>query len=102
VLADILEEVLDIGADGRIRVLPGSRTVGLRAALGAEVTVFQIQGYRGFMLLPLKDGTSGAGPYGGGRYLLKSIEGADLGIVHEKLILDFNFSYQPPYRHSDA
>ena len=79
VLADILEEVWDIGADGRIRVLPGLRTVGLRAALGAELTVFQTQGYGGGMLLPLKDGTSGAETYGCGRYLLNSIKGADLG-----------------------
>ena len=93
---------MDIGADGRIRVLPGSRTVGLRAALGAEVTVFQLQGYGGLMFLPFKDGTSGAKPYGGGRYLLNSIKGADLGIVHEKLILDFNFSYHPSYQHYDA
>jgi hypothetical protein len=79
-LAGILEEVWGIGADERIRVLPGLRTVGLCAALGAELEVFQIQGYGGGMLLPLKDGTSGAETYGGGRYLLNLMKGADLAM----------------------
>ena len=39
-----------------------------------------------------KDGT-----YGGGRYLLDTIKGADLGqgAQPESLIIDFNFAYNP-------
>ncbi|MEO0728760.1 MAG: DUF1684 domain-containing protein [Pseudomonadota bacterium] len=50
---------------------------------------------------PLRDKTSGGETYGGGRYLLDTIKGADLG--HTKtgaLILDFNFSYHPSCCHS--
>ncbi|MDE0811226.1 MAG: DUF1684 domain-containing protein, partial [Alphaproteobacteria bacterium] len=52
--------------------------------------------------MPFNDGTSGAETYGAKLYLLNSINGADLGIVHEKLMLDFNFSYHPSCRHSSV
>jgi hypothetical protein len=47
----------------------------------------------------VKDGLHGkpGGTYGGGRYLLDTIKGADLGPgrVPESLVLDFNFAYNP-------
>ena len=33
--------------------------------------------------------------YGGGRYLLDTAKGADLGSIGDRLVLDFNFSYHP-------
>jgi uncharacterized protein len=96
------EQIWNIGADGELRLTPGLRTVGLSAALGDEVTIFQIQGYGGGLFLPFKDATSGAETYGGGRYLIDAIKGADLGTQAGKLVLDFNFSDHPSCRHSDA
>jgi uncharacterized protein (DUF1684 family) len=96
------EETWDIAADGALRLKPALRTSGLTAVLGGELTVFQIQGYGGGLFLPFKDRTSGRESYGGGRYLLDSIKGADLGMESDKLVLDFNFAYHPSCRYSDA
>ena len=40
-------------------------------------------------------GTSGRSTYGAGRYLLDTVKGADLGIDGPRLVLDFNFAYNP-------
>lgn len=95
-------QVWNIAADGDLRLVPGFRTVGLLEEFGTELKVFQIQGYGGGLFLPFKDATSGAETYGGGRYLIDTIKGADLGMEAGRLVLDFNFSYHPSCRHSDA
>ena len=51
--------------------------------------------YGGGIYLAFRDGTSGAASYGGGRYLLDTVKGADLGVEGDRLVLDFNFAYQP-------
>ncbi len=96
------EEIWEIGADGALRLKAALRTKGLGEALGGELTIFQIQGYGGGLFLPFKDATSGKETYGGGRYLLDSIKGADLGTEAGRLVLDFNFAYHPSCRYSDA
>jgi uncharacterized protein (DUF1684 family) len=45
--------------------------------------------------VPVKDATSGTATYGGGRYLIDTVKGADLGGDQGTLILDFNFAYNP-------
>ena len=57
--------------------------------------LYWVEGYGGGIFLPFRDGTSGAETYGAGRYLFDSIKGADLGTINGRLILDFNFSYNP-------
>jgi uncharacterized protein (DUF1684 family) len=59
------------------------------------LTLFWISGYGGGVLLPFKDATSGQETYGGGRYLLDSIKHADLGSEDGRLIVDFNYAYNP-------
>jgi hypothetical protein len=54
-----------------------------------------IEGYGGGVYLPFADATSGATSYGGGRYLLDTVKGADLGMEEGRLVLDFNFAYNP-------
>lgn len=97
-----VEEIWDIAVDGALRLVPGLRTKGLRDDLGGELTIYQIKGYGGGLFLPFKDATSGHETYGGGRYLLDTIKGADLGMEAGKLVLDFNFAYHPSCRYSDA
>ncbi|HEV2356780.1 MAG TPA: DUF1684 domain-containing protein [bacterium] len=60
-----------------------------------ELGLFWLEGYGGGLFLPFRDGTSGAETYGGGRYLLDTVKGADLGIDGGRLVLDFNFAYNP-------
>jgi uncharacterized protein len=60
-----------------------------------SLEVFWLTGYGGGAFLPFRDATSGRGSYGGGRYVLDTVKGADLGEVDGRLVLDFNFAYNP-------
>jgi uncharacterized protein (DUF1684 family) len=66
-------------------------------AYAAEVTLdlYWLEGYGGGLFLPFADATSGGETYGAGRYLLDTVKGADLGLADGRLVLDFNFAYQP-------
>ena len=61
-----------------------------------------VVGYGGGLFLPMKDSTSGAQTYGGGRYLLDTIKGADLGSIQGRLIVDLNFAYQPSCAYDES
>lgn len=91
----------DLGKDGRITLVPFARTLGLAASYGGELTLYWVDGYGGGLFLPFKDATCGAETYDGGRYLLDGIKGADLGMDGDKLILDFNFAYNPSCAYAD-
>jgi hypothetical protein len=70
------------------------------AELGFELDVWWLAGYGGGLFLPVRDDTAGTETYGGGRYLLDTIKGADLGSRDGRLVLDFNFLYHPSCRYS--
>ena len=89
------------GQDGTVDAVPFARTVGLADTLGGELSVYWLAGYGGGVFLPFGDATNGGDTYGGGRYLLDGIKGADLGAVDGRLILDFNFAYNPSCAYSD-
>ena len=94
-------EHLDAGADGQVSLRPFARTAGLDSALGGELTLYWIGGYGGGVFLPFSDTTSGGETYGGGRYLLDTIKGADLGCAADgQTVLDFNFAYFPSCAYS--
>jgi uncharacterized protein (DUF1684 family) len=57
--------------------------------------VLWLDEYSGGVFLPFRDATSGKTTYGGGRYLLDTAKGADLGSSGDALFLDFNFAYHP-------
>ena len=54
-------------------------------------------GYGGGIFLAFTDETSGTTSYGGGRYLIDTVKGADLGFDRENhtAVLDFNFAFNP-------
>ena len=54
----------------------------------------------GGLFLPLRNGTAGDSSYGGGRYLLDTAKGADLGGSWEELVIDLNFLYHPSCRYA--
>jgi uncharacterized protein (DUF1684 family) len=93
-------ETQSLRDDGQIRLDPIARTRGLEDALGGELVVYWIAGYGGGIFLPFADATSGKETYGGGRYLLDGIKGADLGMKDGRLVLDFNFAYSPSCAYS--
>jgi uncharacterized protein (DUF1684 family) len=61
----------------------------------ATLSLFWLVGYGGGLFLPFRDAGNGAGSYGGGRYLLDTIKGADLGQQGERIVIDFNYAYNP-------
>jgi uncharacterized protein len=56
---------------------------------------YWLAGYGGGLFLSFRDATSGKETYGAGRYLLDTVKGADLGKQDGRLVLDFNFAYNP-------
>jgi uncharacterized protein (DUF1684 family) len=57
--------------------------------------LYWLDGYGGGLYLCFADETSGRETYGACRYLLDTVKGSDLGERNGKLVLDFNFSYNP-------
>jgi uncharacterized protein (DUF1684 family) len=70
--------------------------------LGIELDAWALDQYGGGLFVPLRDGTAGTETYGGGRYLLDTVKGADLGDHAGELILDLNFLYHPSCRYNNA
>ena len=66
-----------------------------------SLTVWRLTSYGGGVFVPVKDAGSGrpGGSYGGGRYLLDTAKGADLGSEGGRLVLDLNFAYAPSCAH---
>jgi hypothetical protein len=60
-----------------------------------DLDVFWLALYGGGVFLPFRDRTSGSTTYGGGRYVLDTIKGADLGGDGPRLVVDFNYAYHP-------
>ena len=90
--ADPLHRDVPTAADGVVRM----DRIG-RVTLGdlGRLDVWWIAGYGGGVFLPLRDGTAGTTTYGGGRYVLDTIKGADLGGDAGRLVVDLNFAYHP-------
>ena len=60
-----------------------------------SLDLYWLDSYGGGVYLCFADATSGAETYGAGRYLLDTVKGSDLGERNGKLVLDFNFAYNP-------
>lgn len=66
------------------------------------LSVYWLAGYGGGIFLPFRDATSGNETYGGGRYLIDTAKGADLGHRGRTVVLDFNYAYHPSCVHSSS
>lgn len=64
-----------------------------------ELSLFWLDTYGGGVFVPFRDATSGHETYGGGRYLLDTVKGADLGHTGDRIVADFNFAYHPSCVH---
>jgi uncharacterized protein len=60
-----------------------------------SLDLYWLDGYGGGVFLSFVDATSGAETYGACRYLLDTVKGSDLGEHDGRLVLDFNFAYNP-------
>jgi uncharacterized protein (DUF1684 family) len=90
---------VDTGADGTTAM----ERVGVLELPGlGTLDVWWLAQYGGGLFVPLRDGTAGAGSYGGGRYLLDTTKGADLGGTGGRMVVDLNFAYHPSCRYDPA
>jgi hypothetical protein len=80
-------------------VVPLDRIGRLDLPVGS-LDVWWIGGYGGGLFVPFADPTNGRTSYGGGRYLLDTIKGADLGGDGDRLVVDLNFGYHPSCAYS--
>ncbi len=87
---------VETGTDGAV---PFDRLGRVEVPGVGSLDVWLLKSYGGGIFIPVRDALAGhhGGTYGGGRYLLDTIKGADLGPgrAPETLVLDFNFSYNP-------
>jgi uncharacterized protein (DUF1684 family) len=89
--ADQLRLEVETGTDGVVRQ---ERIGRIRLPDLGSLDVWWIAGYGGGVFLPLADGDPET--YGGGRYVLDTIKGADLGSDPDgRLVVDLNFAYNP-------
>ena len=87
----------ETGTDG---VVTYERLGVVRVPGVGDLDVWRHTGYGGGVFLPFRD--TSADTYGGGRYLLDTIKGADLGSHDDTLVLDFNFAYNPSCAYDPA
>lgn len=92
VLAD-----LDVSTGGTFRF---TRVGVVRFELHEAEHEFELdwnEGYGGGLFLAFRDASCGESTYGGGRYLLDTVKGADLGSDRDRrrVVLDFNFAFNP-------
>lgn len=73
------------------------RRIGVAQLPFGTLDVWWIAAYGGGVFVPFADATNGTTTYGGGRYLVDTVKGADLGsdLAAGTLRLDFNFAYHP-------
>ncbi len=91
---------LSMPATGGTIFMRRAGRVQLPSPLEAVIDVWWLQDYAGGLFLPLRDGTAGQLSYGGGRYVLDTAKGADLGSMAGNLVIDLNFLYHPSCRYS--
>lgn len=65
-----------------------------------RLALYWLDSYGGGVFVPFRDLSNGTETYGGGRYLLDTAKGADLGHEGSRIVLDFNYAYHPSCVHS--
>jgi uncharacterized protein (DUF1684 family) len=102
--ARVLADLEDVEAPPQPVATSGTEPISFRPFARASfelhgerlsLVVSWLAAYGGGAFLCFRDSTSGGESYGGGRYLLDTVKGADLGEDDGRLVLDFNFAYNP-------
>ena len=67
-----------------------------------DLDVWWVTSYGGGVFVPIKDHLAGSRTYGGGRYVIDTVKGADLGGDGDELVIDLNFAYNPSCAYDPA
>ncbi|WP_211658402.1 DUF1684 domain-containing protein [Phytoactinopolyspora halophila] len=98
---DVPPEWIDVstGTDG---IVPFQLIGRVRLPVG-DLDVWWLDSYGGGIFVPMKDASCGASAYGGGRYVLDTVKGADLGgDPAADLVVDLNFAYNPSCAYTES
>ncbi|CAN7387423.1 DUF1684 domain-containing protein [Microbacterium sp. LjRoot45] len=93
------------GTDGDVEF---ARVARVEIPHVGSLDVWRLTSYGGGLFIPLRDALAGTpgGSYGGGRYLIDTIKGADLGASitadAASIVLDLNFAYNPSCAYDPA
>lgn len=80
------------GTDG---VVPFERAGTVHLDAVGDLDVWWLASYGGGMFVPIRDVRSDGLTYRGGRYVIDTAKGADLGGDDGYLVIDLNFAYNP-------
>jgi uncharacterized protein len=87
------------GTDG---VVPFERAGVVHLPGVGDLDVWWLASYGGGIFVPIKDTRTDGATYGGGRYVLDTVKGADLGGSDSQLVVDLNFAYNPSCAYDEA
>lgn len=92
--AEPLHMDVPTGTDG---VVPFDRVGVVRLGDIGTLDVWWLGSYGNGLFIPVKDASAGrpGGTYGGGRYLIDTGKGSDLGLRGHEIVIDLNFAYNP-------
>jgi uncharacterized protein len=82
-------------------VVPFERVGVVHVPGAGDLSVWALRSYGGGLFVPVRDRGAGRTTYGGGRYLIDTVKGADLGGTVDlatgtgTLVIDLNFAYHP-------
>jgi uncharacterized protein (DUF1684 family) len=97
IAAEREDRVVEAGDDGQLTM----KLIGkVELPEIGSLDVWWLHQYGGGIFLPLRDGTSGDGSYGGGRYVLDTAKGSWLGGQDDRIVLDLNYAYHPSCRYN--
>jgi uncharacterized protein (DUF1684 family) len=89
-------------------VVPFDRIGVLRLPDVGDLDVWWLGSYGGGLFVPVKDALAGRETYGGGRYLIDTVKGSDLGGEVDRVtgrgtvVADLNFAYNPSCAYDPA
>jgi uncharacterized protein (DUF1684 family) len=87
------------GTDG---IVPFERIGVVHLAGVGDLDVWWLASYGGGIFLPIRDTRHDGRTYPGGRYVLDTVKGADLGGDDGYLVVDLNFAYNPSCAYDPA
>ena len=95
------QQRMDVGTttDG---VVPFERIGTVELGSLGTLALWALKTYAGGLFLPVRDALAGTSTYGGGRYVLDTVKGADHGMAGDRLVVDLNFAYNPSCAYNPA
>ena len=83
-------------------VVPFERIGTVELGSLGSLAVWSLKTYGGGLFVPVRDALAGTSTYGGGRYVLDTVKGADHGMAGSLVVVDLNFAYNPSCAYNPA